>query len=250
MMPPGEPHLAAAVAVPLANPLTQQRGPASWDGRNVTRTRSRRSPATALNLRPHGLFAQWQFGMAALCASRWSAVGCISKRTKPFQGRKARGLLCLPLVGSRLYELHDQEKRLDTGRPSHGSALSRRRPILDPHEPSCDLGPAESAQLNLTSFIIHYLDWEVATGFWGRLSEMGLSVKLTAWRLRRETSQLSLWQLTESSPRPVELKWWDVSACDERRCLPEVQPPKRHCADTNCLFRAPDSTVRHHRVAI
>jgi hypothetical protein len=125
------------------------------------------------------------------------------------------------------------------------SGLSRRSPMLDPHEPSCDLGPVESAQLNVASFIIHYLHWEVTTGFWGRLSEMGLSVKLTAWRLRRETSQLSLWRLTESSPRPVGLKWWDVSARDERRCLPEVQPPRRHCADTNCLFRVPDSTVRH-----
>jgi hypothetical protein len=79
--------------------------------------------------------------MAALCASRWSAIGCMGKRTKtfprregsgliappvgrqsavsvneqkPFQEGKARGLLCLPLVGSRLYELYDQEKRLDT----------------------------------------------------------------------------------------------------------------------------------------
>jgi hypothetical protein len=86
--------------------------------------------------------------------------------------------------------------------------------------------------------------------FWGRFSEMGLSVKLTACRLRRETSQLSLWQLTESSPRPVGLKCWDVSAPYERPCLPEVQPPRRHWADTNCLFRVPDSTVRHHRVAI
>ena len=31
--------------------------------------------------------------------------------------------MCLPLVGSRLYEWHDQEKRLDMGRPSHGSRL-------------------------------------------------------------------------------------------------------------------------------
>ncbi len=86
--------------------------------------------------------------------------------------------------------------------------------------------------------------------FWDRLSEMGLSVKLTAWRLRRETSQLSLWQLTESSPRPVGLKWWDVSAGEERPYLPEVRPPRCHWADTNCLSRAQDSTVRHHRVAI
>ena len=30
----------------------------------------------------------------------------------------------LPLVGSRQYEWHDQEKLLDTGRPSHGSGAS------------------------------------------------------------------------------------------------------------------------------
>ena len=32
--------------------------------------------------------------------------------------------MCLPLVGSQLYELYDQEKPLDTGRPSHGSGAS------------------------------------------------------------------------------------------------------------------------------
>ena len=57
--------------------------------------------------------------MAALCASRWSAIGCIDGRTKNLSKKeRLEANLCLPLVGSRLYEWHDQEKRLDTGRPS------------------------------------------------------------------------------------------------------------------------------------
>jgi len=59
--------------------------------------------------------------MAALCASRWSAHRLYrSPNQKPFYEGTAECSLCLPLVGSRLYESHDQ-KRLDTGRPSHGS---------------------------------------------------------------------------------------------------------------------------------
>ena len=43
---------------------------------------------------------------------------------KPSKKERLEANGCLPLVGSRLYEWHDQEKRLDTGRPSHGSGAS------------------------------------------------------------------------------------------------------------------------------
>jgi hypothetical protein len=51
--------------------------------------------------------------MAALCASRWSAISRIDwPNKKPFHEGKTEGLLCLPWVGSQPRSWHEQKNPL------------------------------------------------------------------------------------------------------------------------------------------
>jgi hypothetical protein len=51
-----------------------------------------------------GRVGDLRIGMAALCASRWSAIGCIDGRRKNLSKKeRPEANRCLPLVGSLMY---------------------------------------------------------------------------------------------------------------------------------------------------